>query len=305
LTASDVPLVLARWLHFLSLAVALGASLFSFYAAPRRPVASCAYQGVTDRIARLCAHLALASGILWVTVSIAEIGDGIGGVLDPDTLSGFFLETAFGPAWIVKLALLVGLAALAAVGGQGGFAALRRGLLVLLSAGALASQAWLGHAAMASGGRFGVELVCYIVHVLAAAAWIGALVPLAVLSSARTPHEAGPDALSAYSGILQRFSDVGVGLVLAILVTGIANATFRLDSLAALTTTEYGYTLLAKAVLFALMLSVAATNRWLILPNVPQSGTRAIAALRRTILAEQALAALVLLAAAILGILAP
>jgi putative copper resistance protein D len=302
---SDAPLIIARWLHFVSLAVTLGASLFAFYAAPGKLSASSSFQGPIDRIVRFCAYLALASGILWVACAIALIGDGPGDLLDPATLSGFFLETGFGPAWIVKLILLVGVAAFATIDAQGGLAALRRGLTAVFAAAALASQAWLGHAAMASGGELGVELFSYIVHVLAAGAWIGALVPLAFLSSERRVSGTNPGAMAAYSTMLLRFSDTGMGLVLAILVTGIANVVFRLDSINDLITTEYGYALLAKAFLFFLMLAIAVANRWLILPRISRNGARAIAALRRNILAEQGLAGLVLLAAAILGILAP
>jgi putative copper resistance protein D len=303
LTEGDAPLVIARWLHFVSLSIAFGASLFPFYAMPGKLASSFPIAGRTERLIKFCAYLALASGVLWVADVIAEIGDGPIGLVDPATLSGFLFETDFGPTWIVKLALLLGFAVCVTIPARGTHATIRHSLIAALAAGALSSQAWLGHAAMANGGKFGMELAAYIVHVLAAAAWIGALVPLALLSS--RPAYACPKAIAAYCEILTRFSKVGVGLVLAILATAVANAAYRLASLTELTTTLYGLVILAKAALFLAMLAIAAANRWLFLPNVPQTGPHAIAVLRRTIISEQALAALVLLAAAILGILAP
>lgn len=301
----DAPLVVIRWLHFVSLSIALGAPLFSLYAMPGELGSIFPIAGRIERLVKLGAYLSLATGLAWVATVIAEIGDGPSGLLDPETLSGFFLETSFGPAWIVKLAFLSGLAACAAIRAQQALSARRYALIAALAAGALSSQAWLGHAAMASGGKFGMELAAYIVHVLAAAAWIGALVPLALLSSRPKPAYASREAIAAYATILTRFSKAGIGLVLAILATAIANAAYRLESLAELTTTLYGCAILAKAALFLAMLAVAAANRWLLLPRVAATGARAIATLRRTIIVEQALSALVLLAAAMLGILSP
>jgi putative copper resistance protein D len=304
LTEGDVPIVVARWLHFGSLAIAFGASLFSFYAVPGELRGRFSFEKATDRIVRLCAYLALASGILWMLSSIAEMADDPALLLDTSTLSDFFFETSFGPVWMLRLIVLAALAGLASGARRGRLAATRRGLVAVLAAAALASQAWLGHAAMASGGELGRELASYIVHVLAAGAWIGSLVPLTCLSDARGLDDASAT-LRAYSAILRRFSAVAVGLVLAILLTGVTNTAFRLASAQDLVATRYGHVVLVKACLFLAMLAIAAINRWRLLPRVECEGARAVRALRVNILAEQGLAALVLAAAAILGILPP
>ena len=304
MTESDVPLVLARWLHFIGLMVAFGASLFPFYAMPGEPLEGFPFQAATDRIVRSCAYLALAGGLGWVMASIAFIADDACLLFERRTLGGFFFETSFGPVWILRLGLLGALAALAGTLPRGGRASTRRALIALVAACGLASQAWLGHAAMADGGKLGAELASYIVHVLAAGAWIGALVPLAMLSADQRLAGGGAGS-SACSTILLRFSTVGVVLVLAILASGIANGVFRLASVHDLLATDYGYAILTKVFLFSLMVAVAAVNRWRLLPAIAADGERPLRALRRNILIEQTLAVLVLLVAAILGILPP
>jgi putative copper resistance protein D len=298
LTESDIPIIAARWLHFLSLAIVFGASLFSFYAVPRALAPCVSFQRTTDRVIKLCAYIALVSGVLWVAASIVLMADDPAQLLDAQTLADFFFGTSFGPIWITRIVLLAALAGIASALRRGRLAATRRGVIATIAALTLASQAWLGHAAMANGGELGIELGCYIVHVLAAGAWIGSLVPLAFLS-------AEEPASKAYARILYRFSAVAMGLVAAILVTGIANSAFRLDAPQALLATRYGYTILVKVCLFLVMLAIAAVNRWHLLPHVSDDGSHALRALRRNILAEQFLAALVLLVAAILGVLPP
>jgi putative copper resistance protein D len=135
-------------------------------------------------------------------------------------------------------------------------------------------------------------------------AWIGGLMPLFLLSSGRG-DEAEASQRNAYERILMRFSHLGMGLVLVILVSGVANTVLRLRSLHDLLTLDYGHAILAKIALFLFMLGLAAVNRWRLLPECDSRSRAAIRALRRNIAIEQSLGVLVLLLAAILGILSP
>ncbi|SEF07189.1 putative copper resistance protein D [Rhizobiales bacterium GAS188] len=180
---------------------------------------------------------------------------------------------------------------------------LRWVILTGLSAAALGSQAWLGHAAIGRGAKLTTELASYIVHVVAAGAWIGGLAPLGELIAARKPisRTAETDHVAA----LFRFSNVGVAFVSLVFVSGIGNAVFRLASIRHLATTAYGRTILVKAIIFASMVAVAAVNRFVLMPNIEGGGSPSIAAIRCNIVIEQELAALMLGAAAFLGILPP
>jgi len=80
-------LVLARWLHFASLMIVFGTSLFPLYALPRS-IGDTAMPALAkaDRSIRLASYLALASGSVWVTRSITMMADGPAGLVDSDAL---------------------------------------------------------------------------------------------------------------------------------------------------------------------------------------------------------------------------
>jgi len=131
-------------------------------------------------------------------------------------------------------------------------------ICAVLGAGVSASFAWMGHGAASEGAPGWLHLVADILHCLAAAGWIGALVILSfALSSwcrleARRVHAA----LAAFSGI-------GTLLVAAIILTGLVNNDFLVGwDLARAAVTPYGQILAAKLALFLLMLALAAMNRF-------------------------------------------
>ena len=104
---------------------------------------------------------------------------------------------------------------------------------------------------------------------------------------------------------------MGVLAVAVIMLTGFGNARFLIGDAGALLTTDYGRVLLFKVGLFALML-VAATNRFRLMPRLASLGTMpmsiavlTLSALRRTVLCEQVLGILVLVAANALRCPAP
>jgi putative copper resistance protein D len=300
---SDAPIIISRWLHFLSLAIVFGASLFWLYAVPFKLPESLLFKSRTERIVRLSGWVALLSGLGWLVSSITLMGGSVSSLLDGETLSGFFLETSFGPVWIARLVLLATLAVstLALPGGHRMIA--KRWLVVLIAAAAFVSQAWLGHAAIAKGNLLSIELASYMAHVLAVGAWIGGLVPLALFSIDKRPGE--PSTAKLFALLLTRFSHLGIALVLVILISGIANSVFRLRSLPDLLTLDYGRAILGKILLFLLMLGLAVVNRWRLLPAIESRPEAAVRALRRCIVSELILGALALLLAAILGILPP
>jgi copper transport protein len=92
------------------------------------------------------------------------------------------------------------------------------------------------------------------VHVAAAAVWVGALVPLALMLAARA-SETATRALASFSRIVP-------WAVAALALTGGFLAAVQVRDPAALWTTDYGRVLLAKLALVAAMLVLAAVNRW-------------------------------------------
>ncbi len=186
------------------------------------------------------------------------------------------------------------------------------GMLAGLGAGALASFAWTGHGAADDGVAGGVHLGADIIHLLAAGVWLGALAVLAalLLRAARQP----PDrwALRTLHRGLEGFSGMGTAVVALLLLTGLVNSWFLIgpDHLSALATSAYGLLLVAKVVLFAGMLGLAAINRFRLTPGLGAalagaSPEPALVALRRSILLETAAAIAVLALVGLLGTLAP
>jgi putative copper resistance protein D len=277
----------------------LGAALFALYA----PATAAGPPGTTAVLPRAltlgAALLLLAAAVAWLAENAVALDD----PGDPRPVAAvartLVLETGIGRAWAAQIVLAALL--LAAV-----LARAPAGVVLLPAAGALASQAWIGHAAAGTGAEGAVRLGSMAVHLLAAGAWLGGLVPLGrTLRAARLAG--GEAALAGAARALRRFSRMGYAAVGLILLTGVANtwfvaATARGFALA------YASALALKLVLAAALVSLALANRTVLLPRVDGAEGRdpaALAALERNVLLEQGLGLLVVLTASLLGSLPP
>lgn len=150
-------------------------------------------------------------------------------------------------------------------------------------------------------------------HMLATGAWAGGLIGLAVLMPvALAPlDEAGRRA--ALTAALRRFSVLGTGAVLLLIVTGIYNSAIQIRQVSDYVSTPYGLILLAKYALVASMLIVALYHHALVGQDKLAVAIRArYAALRehlpnlpRSIRLEAILGMMVLIATAFLAANAP
>ena len=272
-----IVLVAARWAGMLSVMVLFGASLFELNA-------SAAPKGRRKYLVA-AAIVAAAAGLAWAACTIVSLTDDVAGLVDPAILENFFLGTSFGLAWLVRFVLLGALVA----------ASLRAWTraLALLSGLLLLSQVWLGHAAAYAATGDVVAVSAYVLHLLAAGVWVGGLVAL-VAPVFGTPSE-------LLAPTLVRFSQVGVAAVLVIVATGAANAIFHVSDWTALFQAAYGRIILVKSVLLAIATAIAWQNRFRLLGELPAS----LGALRRNLLVEQVLLALIVGAAAALGLEPP
>lgn len=214
------------------------------------------------------------------------------------------LETDAGSAWTIRItALLVaGLAMLIQP------RAPTAGLVLTAFAGgvALATLAWTGHGAMDEGiWHFTAD----ILHLLAAGAWLGALVALALMSQTNVLRTEKRIRLLARA--VSRFESVGALIVAVIAVTGVVNYLFiagpKVDEVFLST---YGILLFIKVALFTGMLVLAALNRFHLGPFLQQSlrdGQHLVAAnaLRRSVMMELVAAVLIVGLVAWLGTLSP
>jgi putative copper resistance protein D len=182
----------------------------------------------------------------------------------------------------------------------------RPGGTTVIAAALVASLAFAGHAGAGEGPEGTFHLAADLLHLTAAAAWVGALVPLAMLLHAANKGEALPVAREA----TRRFSVMGIASVGTILATGIVNTYVLSGSIPALLGTQYGRLVLVKVSLFGVMVSIAAINRQLLTPRLVQdedarAARLACKRLRNNSLVEAAVGAIILVVVAILGTLPP
>ncbi|MHC8367649.1 copper homeostasis membrane protein CopD [Pseudomonas sp. ZT5P21] len=215
-------------------------------------------------------------------------------------------ETDVGLAWLVRIVALV----LAGWALMLNHRAPGISLIIAAVAGgiALASLVWNGHGAMEGSRRYW-HLAADILHLLAAGAWLGALVAFALMAKIDALQTEERIRLLARS--VNRFEWVGAVIVVVITVTGVVNYLFiagpKLD---AVLLTTYGVLLFIKVVLFVGMLMLAALNRFHLGPLLERSlreGQYVFAAnaLRRSMFAELAAAVLIVGLVAWLGTLSP
>lgn len=297
----------ARFATYLATAVLFGTPLFLLYS--RRALSDGAPQRLWPRKLLLVATLvALGGALAWVMLETASMSGNPKAAADPGALGSFMSETPFGRAALVRI--VAAILALALLLSRRWSSRGAWGLLAGLGSVTVVSLAWTGHGAADEGGWGMAHLAADVLHLLAAAAWVGALfglIPL-VLRSASS-EAAARSAEAALAG----FSGMGTALVAILLLSGLVNGWFLIGPgrLGALLTTGYGRLLLAKLALFGAMLCLAAANRFLLTPRLAgalnRSGSThaALRSLRASLLLETGLAVLVLVAVSWLGTLAP
>jgi copper resistance protein D len=309
----DDALVYARGVHFAATLSVAGAVFFAiFVAEPAFRVAGNhtrlpeILRPRLQWIAWVALALSIISGAAWlVAVAQSMSGSTLAGVFSPDVLGTVLLQTGFGRDWICRFALACLLATIlsSALSARKDTGVSIKVAAVVLAAGFAGSLAWAGHAAGGEGIEGVVHPAADFIHLVAAAAWVGTLLPLALLFAA-----AGRDAASvAITRIATvRFSNFGVAGVGTLLVTGSINTWYLAGSVAALTETDYGRLLLSKVALFLAMVAIAAVNRLSLTPRLvhdPNAAATAAALhqLRRNTVIEVIIGAVIIAIVANLG----
>ncbi|MBB5712603.1 copper homeostasis membrane protein CopD [Sphingomonas xinjiangensis] len=228
-------------------------------------------------------------------------------MVDGEMLSMIFSETGAGTAWIVRIAALV-MIFLVATLPERRFSA---PLAATAAAVALGSLAWSGHGAMSEGATRWLHLASDVAHLLAAGAWIGALLAL-VLLVFRPAERIDAAHLRLSHAALHGFARTGTMAVMILVASGLANTWLivGLPGIADLLVALYGQLLLAKLAVFAAMIVLAAVNRFRLTPALerdldgvpPHDGMRA---LRRSLALEIGCAIAILVLVAWLGTLEP
>lgn len=304
----NLPVIAIRFALYADLMAMMGVAAFAFYApasadrtsAPMIPVRSLA-------ICLSVAGLLLSS--IGMLVLVAEMMGTSPLAIDLPALRSIIAETAIGTAWIVRMAALTAALALALAHDLRP-TGMRIGLTLAASV-ALASLVWTGHAGATEGAMGTIHRMGDAVHMLAAAVWLGGIVCLGWMLFKPVEKQGTAELISTHRA-LEQFSFVGTIAVALILLTGLVNGQMivGLTNVIQLTRTLYGWLLLAKLLLFAVMLVLAAANRWRLTPafaaGLAISGpAKAVRALRKSLVIEGAAMLLILALVAWLGTLEP
>jgi putative copper resistance protein D len=267
----EVAVIALRWLQYSGAVVLLGVPLFLLYSFRGGEGPNLAWARPTLMVAATVVALGSLAALVAQT---AVMAGSLSEALKPASLSVMVTGMALGMALVAR-AVVAGLALLAIV-------ALKPGRVlwtVLATVGVIvsASFAWTGHGATM------------------------------LLLRRTTPDD------PAIHRALRGFAGLGTLAVVLLVLSGLGNSWFMIGParVAGLGTSLYGQLLIAKLVLFALMLVLAAGNRFRLTPTLGsvlaggEDPRQALQRLRRSIVAETLVGAVLIAVVAFMGTLAP
>lgn len=297
----DITLVVLRALHFAATMAMSGVLLFRRVVfdpaeARRRDSRLHSLDRQMRRIFWIGLAVAFASGGAWFLVVSATIDDRTWIEAWADgTAWSVLTQTHFGQAWSARAVAGAILAVLVAL-------APRRGSIQpLLAVVFVASLAYGGHGASSPGLKGDAHLAADMLHLIAASAWLGGLVPFGLYLRS-IGCDRSPDSYAEARKVARRFSILGIVSVLTIVATGIINTLSLVGSTRLLVSTDYGRLLILKLIMFFAMLTIAAFNRYRLVPNLSAT---AIKTLQRNSLVEAVIGLAVVAVVAFLGTLPP
>jgi copper transport protein len=308
--------VFGRWAtfaaHVLLVGIAASAALVLAPALARTDAPSSLVTALGRLVARLWWGSMVAAVLAAVLAVVLQAWRSAGAFSDGlDALSTLVADTRFGHLWLVRIVLL-GLMAYGTLlvdrrlfGGAGLRTPWYRATdwLVMLAAGLglMATMSLNSHAAASSDGWREADTLTDFIHAAGAGIWVGGLVTLAAAVSLFLRSEYGAPLLRA---VVPRFSLLAFASVLAISVTGALQWYLRVGNLDDTVDSGYGHSLIVKSLLLVPMLGFAAVNLLVFRPALRDATAALVAStgrfLRRHVIAEAALGALILLATAFL-----
>ena len=276
---TDVLSVVLRALSFVLLFQAAGVAIFVALFGGR--LASS--RGAVRRLGQAAALTAIVLVAAHYALEAARMAGELSGMWDP-ALQGMVWNSPSRAALVCRLAGLL----LIAIGLQ---VASPRSTIVAVGGAVLATGAFTltGHTSV--NVHRGALAMLLMLHLLVVAFWFGALWPLYLASLRETPARA--------SDIIERFTTVATWLVPVILLAGIVMAVLLLPNISALSE-PYGELLIAKVVGFAVLMGLAAANKWRLGPALVYGPVQSGLWFRRSVAAEYVLIAAVLTITAVM-----
>lgn len=241
------------------------------------------------RALALLALVAAGASIWWALESVAAMAGLTLATLDQETFTVVLVATPLGAVMEWRLTALFAVLLAMVVP----LRALRVPVATLAGGVALGSMAWTGHA---GASEVPLHRWADVVHLVAAATWIGALAAFVTRAFTRETR--------AQVEALAKFARTGTVIVALLLLTGMVN-TLAIAGWPVPLSSRWTMLLALKLGLFAAMLGLAASNRWRIVPALERGEVGAVGRLRRSMVMELAAGLGVVAIVSLLGVLDP
>lgn len=269
----DGPMVVTRTAHFAASATTAGALIFSGFVAEPALRAAPPAAALVRRQVRAVAWIGLAvatiSGLAWVILLTMSLSDGsVGEAVTSGALLDVLNLTQFGLVSKLRLALAIVLTICLAFERSASW----RWLALAAAVSMVASIAWIGHAGSTPNTLGYLHLASDALHLIAASAWIGGLLPLVLLLGTIRDR---PGWTSLELDAIRRFSTIATASVGTLIVSGFCNAEILVGTFRGLVVTDYGQLLMLKLATFTAMLVFAAFNRFVLTPRLTLSSGQA------------------------------
>ncbi len=290
MTGAEFALGLVRGVHIAAAMSILGA--MAFQAVVARSAASPSVQLADRRIYRVISAslvLAFLTACAWLPLEAASVTDN--GTVDQiaAALPIVLWDSHFGSLLIGRIGLLI----LACLLFRAHPSSWLRTVSILVAAIAVLLQVGLGHGLSMEGSTGALLIAAEGVHLIAAALWLGGLLPLLILVSTLEPESAAP--------AVGRFSHLGTACVFLLAITIVVQSWVLIGGIAGFIGTEYGWIALFKGAMFLILLGAAALNRWWFTPQLGATdGARGKRLLARSIAIESGFGLLAILGAGLL-----
>jgi copper transport protein len=261
----------ARWVVLLGSAVMLGGAAYvAFVALPSGRLLSgesaLALGELSRRVLVISAAIAAFLVLQGSLVQLVLQADRLGALGKTDDL---LLDTRLGH-YLIARQVLVAFALLGVVlvarARSGGALRVALGALLAASFGVLLTQSLVSHAAAGAGAVWTVA--ADLLHLLAASAWIGALVHIGLAMPRWLDELRGVPRTLFAAESFRRFSVLAAFSVLVLMVSGVLSALAQFTSWPALWDTTYGWSLIGKLAAMLPLLAVAGLNAFFLQPRV-------------------------------------
>lgn len=253
--------ILLRGLHFAAVMLLTGSACYSALLAPRRYRLLLALR--LNPLVKGSAWLALLSALLMLACQNVLMSGDSTNLADTDIWLAV-LGTHFGAVWQWEIIFgVMGIFALLLTG------KLRQQVLLLAGVLQLSCMALIGHAAMRDGVPGLLQQINQAMHLIAAAFWVGGLLPLLLLMREARQIDRRTDAIRT----MMRFSRYGHLAVALTLLSGVINSVMIAGWPLMWHDSRYIILLLCKMLLVALMVLVALINRYWLVPRFRLAGS--------------------------------